>query len=724
MENVAGRVEELSKSKITTAAPPEPFRKRKTQSITKYADWDARQYATDGKTSRDKRAQQRHIRVFGMQKLGMIEYRKLMQEIDQMTDPDVDVMAVVNKRIEEVRERLEAEEKEKVEGQRRQIRSRTEKAGTSTTTMESVDTRKTTGAKKPKQKDGDTVDESRNRKKEGIKQKTTGLKAKTTEQSKRKVVTMAEDVDEDEQDLVIIEGKKADVEDFDDDDDDDYVPEADEDDDFDIPPPRARKTTQIVDKKTDEALEDLADFVDRTFRKPTRKSTTKKPTAKKRRVGESTDDTEATIPLFQQIVGKNYEIMASEEVEEHLTDRSINPTEAAGFRATMKSLAVGLKEAVKKGKNVEATYKDLIKSTIEVARAMRYPGAFTVEAEEIFNAIPDLKCNAWRKYIKGDEMMDPKDVVLDEDEEEQDDLLIQGPVLGEESTQAAAKAIHNLPELLKRDAKANLVKLFDNQMKAHQYAAEACKNLKELHKTLPLDVFLRIADSAMRPLVIMHIPSTEAMCTKMREAAEAKTKKTTAGASRVTDVMENTNLPQLQKDWTLEETYKARKMIACIIYKYVRDAMYNETTATHVVVEKFNVKQTTIHRQLYGKKYPGGGQTLKQMKERTSKTSKTEKQATTTRPVESSKISGQKKVTLEKTEVTTGKGKGKGKKSQVKRSAEEIRSASTSEVEKLRAKKRKVEEPKIIEEEDEDRPTAEEIKRSKPAVTRRGLFIH
>ena len=267
---------------------------------------------------------------------------------------------------------------------------------------------------------------------------------------------MAEDVDEDEQDLVIIERKKADVEDFDDDDgdDNDYVPELDEDDDFDIPPPRARRTTQTVDKQADEELEDLADFVDRTFQKTTRKSTTKKSTAKKRRVGESADDTEATIPLFQQIVGKNYEVMASEEVEEQM-DRSINPTEAAGFRATMKSLAVGLKEAVKKGKDVEATYKDLIKSTIEVARAMRYPGAFTVEAKEIFNAIPDLKCNAWRKYIKGDEMMDPKDVVLDEDEEEQDDLLIQGLVLGEESTQAAAKAIHNLPELLKRDAKAN-----------------------------------------------------------------------------------------------------------------------------------------------------------------------------------------------------------------------------------------------------------------------------
>ena len=239
MENVAGRVEELSKSKVTTEAPPVPFRKWKTQSIMKYADWDTRQYATDGKTSRDKRAQQRHIRVFGMQKLGMIEYRKLMQEIDQMMNQDMDVMAMVNKRVEEVRERLDAEEKEKQEGEHRQTRSWTEKAGTSATTTESVGTRKTTGVKKPKQKDDDTVDKSRNRKKEGVKQKTPGSKAKTTEQSKRKVVTMIEDVDDDEQDLVIIEKKKANVKDFDDDDDDDYVPEADEDDDFDIPPPRA-----------------------------------------------------------------------------------------------------------------------------------------------------------------------------------------------------------------------------------------------------------------------------------------------------------------------------------------------------------------------------------------------------------------------------------------------------------------------------------------------------
>ena len=285
--------------------------------------------------------------------------------------------------------------------------------------------------------------------------------------------------------------------------------------------------------------------------------------------------------------------------------------------------------------------------------------------------------------------------------------------MGEESTQAAAKAIHELPDLLKKDAKANLVKLFDNQMKAHQYAAEACKNLKELHKTLPLDVFLRIADSAMWLLVILHIPKTEELCAKMREVAETKTRKTAAGASRVVEVMETMNLPQLHKEWMVEDPHKAKKMIACMVYKYVRDVMFNETTATHVIVDKFKVKQTTIHRQLYGKKYPGGGQTLEQMKARM-----------TTRPVDQSKTSAKTKDTAEEDEAKTSKGKGKGKKSQVKRTAEEIRKESTSEKEKEKAKKRKAEEAMAMEEEDEDRPTVEEIKHSKPAAMRKGLFIH
>ena len=144
----------------------------------------------------------------------------------------------------------------------------------------------------------------------------------------------------------------------------------------------------------------------------------------------------------------------------------------------------------------------------------------------------------------------------------------------------------------------------------------------------------------MQPLVILHISKTEELCAKMREVAETKTRKTAVRTSRVVEVMETTNLPQLHKEWTVEDPHKAKKMIACMIYKYVRDVMFNEMTAMHVIVDKFKVKQTTIHRQLYGKKYPGGGQTLEQMKA-----------CTTTQPVNPSKTRVKKKDTAKKDEA-------------------------------------------------------------------------
>ena len=53
MEHVAEKAEELTKARVKDDPPP-PFRKRKTQSISKFADWDPKKYATDGKASRDK----------------------------------------------------------------------------------------------------------------------------------------------------------------------------------------------------------------------------------------------------------------------------------------------------------------------------------------------------------------------------------------------------------------------------------------------------------------------------------------------------------------------------------------------------------------------------------------------------------------------------------------------------------------------------------------------
>ena len=93
-----------------------------------------------------------------MQKLGMVEYRKLMEEVDRMTNEPVDMMALVNKRIEKLHERLEAEEKEKQEREHRQTQSKTGKAGTSSVTKMTTEP---TQESKKRTCGVDDIDESR-----------------------------------------------------------------------------------------------------------------------------------------------------------------------------------------------------------------------------------------------------------------------------------------------------------------------------------------------------------------------------------------------------------------------------------------------------------------------------------------------------------------------------------------------------------------------------------
>ena len=222
--------------------------------------------------------------------------------------------------------------------------------------------------------------------------------------------------------------------------------EDDDDDDFQEPPPRARKTTSKM-PTTERRIE---------------KSKKKMPTTE-RRVEKSTkktaDTEDETLALFQRIVGPDFEVRASEEFEDDPKDKCGNPVEAAGFRATMKMLAKELKKAVKKGTNIEETYTDLVRSTIEVAKAMKYPGATTVELGDVLKSVKDLKCSAWRKYLKGKTRMEPAEVELEEEETE-GDLVIQGPILGKEATNAAAEAIHKLPPMLLTDTKRQLKNLF------------------------------------------------------------------------------------------------------------------------------------------------------------------------------------------------------------------------------------------------------------------------
>ena len=718
MEEVAGRAEKLAKDKVTDVPPP--FRKKATPSVY------SKVYSMGGREARDRRAEQRRMRATGIEKLGDKEYKKLLEEIDQMSQTPVNMEELINKRMQEITERLEAEEKEKEAEERRKTRSQ-DRPGTSQDTeltptrrlsprkrKPDAETEKDKSKKEAKKPDSelkvrqseqvDIDDASKSRK---------DRTAKRPKQSKTSAIPMIRD-DDDDDDVRILDDKADkdyEPQQEEDDDDDNAYPIDDDDDDFQEPPPRSRKPIK-------------------PSKKPTRSTTRRVEKPTKSKDDEAEDE---TLALFQKIVGPDFEVRASEEFEEDPKDKCGNPVEAAGFRATMKMMALELKKAVRKGENIEKTYTDMIRSTIEVAKAMKYPGATTVELKDIVPAIKDLKCNAWRKYLRGTTKMDPADVEIDDDApENEDDLIIQGPILGKESTEAAAEAIHKLPQMLLTDTKKQLKHLFEHTMQAHQHAAEASKCLKELHDKLPLDIFLRIVDSAVRPLVVLHIPRTEQIIEKLKETAVQKTqRRKKEGSTEVEEVMITRNLPQCGK-WTAEEEYHPRKMIASIIYKYVREAMFKGKAVTQLVVDEFGLPKTTIHRQIYGKKYPGGGQTLEKLRKEDKKVEATGsgtrkiavifKKSKTDADTEVQSKKFKKSKTDADMEVQSKKGKGSGKSSGKKRSAQDIRGAATAEEEK---RKREVKKRKALEEEEEedpDMPTKEEIAASKPAS--KTLFIH
>ena len=122
MEDVAGTAEKQAKDKAAKAPPP--FQQRVTQSIY------SRAYSSDGREARNKRAEQRRMRATRIEKLGDQEYKKLLQEIDQMTQTPVNMQELIDKRMKEISERLEAEEKEKEVAEQRKTRSQ-DKPGTS-----------------------------------------------------------------------------------------------------------------------------------------------------------------------------------------------------------------------------------------------------------------------------------------------------------------------------------------------------------------------------------------------------------------------------------------------------------------------------------------------------------------------------------------------------------------------------------------------------------------
>ena len=116
-------------------------------------------------------------------------------------------------------------------------------------------------------------------------------------------------------------------------------------------------------------------------------------------------------------------------------------------------------------------------------------------------------------------------------------------------------------------------------------------------------------------------------------------------------------------------------MIASLIHKYLRDEMMKEPTTTKIIVDEFKLVKTTIHRQIWGKKYPGGSQKLENVREpkTTAKASGSGSAMKKVAAVIIKRNVEMEKLAEEHTVETAKKGKGKGKTSLGKpRSAADI----------------------------------------------------
>ena len=180
MEHIAGRAEMLAKEKAKDPTPP--FRERKTESIY------SKVYSSEGKVARNKGAKQREIRQTRISKLGEVEYKRLLREVDLMTKEQIDIDKIINKRLKEIEERLQAEEKEKENQDCRQTRSQ---AGTSSEEpKEGAQKRPKTAGKQPKTDDGQTA--GKRPKTAGKQLKTAGKKPKTGDKTAGKQPKTAE----------------------------------------------------------------------------------------------------------------------------------------------------------------------------------------------------------------------------------------------------------------------------------------------------------------------------------------------------------------------------------------------------------------------------------------------------------------------------------------------------------------------------------------------------
>ena len=204
----------------------------------------------------------------------------------------------------------------------------------------------------------------------------------------------------------------------------------------------------------------------------------------------------------------------------------------------------------------------------------------------------------------------------------------------------------------------------------------------------------------MRPLVFLEVPEVAVMCEEARQLSKENQQHWNQ-STKIATIMEAKNLPFLPTTWGYKVEGRAKKVIAGIIYKYVKDQMYEgelKTPATEVS-SKYALNATTMNRHILGKKYEGGKASGSGTR-RPAAVKVTMK--ATARSVEKSTRDTAEQEDEEEWPAKSSKGKGSGKSSSVSQTAQEIRDESTSDQQKQKAKKQKADEAQLEEEANAD----------------------
>ena len=506
----------------------------------------------------------------------------------------------------------------------------------------------------------------------------------------------------------------------------------DDDDDFPIPLIRVKKqskgdkSTKKRKQTSKEAVADLADFVEDTFVRPTRQRKAK---------GQ---------------------------------DACINPEEAARFQKAMKAEALELEKAVKNGRNVATAYKTLVTHVIEACKDMKYDIPADLEADDIFPTIADPNCKAWMLKLQGIQTAGEGELNVSKTDNAGVCVAKKKYSIGDVMSYVE-EVSSDWNKLKRKNFLITMKKVMGNMAIAHKMVADASQELINLLDEVDLPLWIKLADITMRPLVHLEIPDVVIMCEEAKQVCKAN-EQSWDQTTKITAIMESQCLPFLPTAWGYDREGRAKKVVAGIIYKYVKDRMYGgkvETPATEVS-EKFGFNATTINRHILGKKYAGGKasgsgtarrpaaikRTAVERKGKDKPTASASKPATD-RAVEKSTVEGEddddnitkskgtasKPATDRAVEKSTVEGeddddnvrktKGKGKSSGTKRPAKDIRDDSKSEKEKERTKKRKTEEAELDEElvADPDMPTPKEKQAAMAALAskgykQKGVIIH